>query len=353
MTEQKQIVKSILLIMPEAMVKKYRRLFLHEGFICKAVDSGFYALTMLEREKPSLIIATEDIEDLEVHDLLEIIEIDPDLSGTSIIVLSENVDAESNDRCMSLSRDSEFKDILATANDLLEKNGSFVLEEVLEKDNKAEEVEEPVQVGRYSATRSDSDASTIDEAIIDDDNDEKQTNDIIVDEISGDVLLSTATPDSNLETKISLGDTENSDVESSLNVASLNAGDLNDIQDNTQTPADIRYDVSDAQISGDLATDQLIELIKTFAMGSRGLLIVRTSKADGRLLLEQNRLLKAEYNFNQGKHAFDALLYDALNEHKVSYYFKRYDTASSNKGSNGKGVALNYLFKTSRYLVET
>ena len=35
------------------------------------MDSGFYALTMLEREKPSLIIATEDIEDLEIHDLLE------------------------------------------------------------------------------------------------------------------------------------------------------------------------------------------------------------------------------------------------------------------------------------------
>jgi len=118
-------------------------------------------------------------------------------------------------------------------------------------------------------------------------------------------------------------------------------------------PADIRYDTSDAQITGELATDQLIDLIKTFSMGSRGLLIIRTTKADGRLLLEQERLLKAEYNYAVGKEAFDALLYDALKEHKASYFFKRYGNASSSNGSKGKGVALSYLLKKTENLVES
>ena len=87
-------------------------------------------------------------------------------------------------------------------------------------------------------------------------------------------------------------------------------------------------------------------------MGSRGLLIVRTAKSDGRLLLEHGRLLKAEYDNSQGQEAFNALLRNALSEHKVSYFFKRYDNASSSKGSTGKGVALSYLLKVSGDLVK-
>lgn len=324
--------------MPEDMVKKYRRRFLQEGFICKAVDSGFYALTMLEREKPSLIIATEDIEDLEIHDLLEIIDSDSDLSDTRIIVLSKNMDKQSNERCMTLSIDSTFEAILATAYQLI----GIHTEEALE----AMPIDTADSVNLFN------------EQI-----EEKLTNNIIVDdEPSEDSSDNTGDSSS----KITIGragaalkstSPENTNPESATLTANVEKQNqsisLGNHATSGSTPADVRYDTSDAQITGEVASDQLVELINTFAMGSRGLLIVRTAKADGRLLLEQSRLLKAEYDGSQGQEAFNGLLYNAMNAERVSYFFKRYDNASSSKGSTGKGVALSYLLKVSGDLIKS
>lgn len=321
MTELNPDTKNVYLIMPDDMVKKYRRRFLKEGFICKAVDSGFYALTMLEREKPSLIIATEDIEDLEIYDLLEIIDSDPDLSETHIIVLSENLEPHANRRCMTLSRDSDFEAILATAYQLLTID--------------VEATEDMIPV---DATDSVSLFNVGDDSS--DQVDEKQTNNIILDD--------TRVNDSGLDVFKQQPNTLSAinSIEDQLGTDNFDSLDtFEDDPISRHRPADVRYDTSDAQITGELATDQLLELIKTFAMGARGLLIVRTAKADGRLLLEHDRLLKAEYNNIAGQDAFNALISNALSEDRVSYFFKRYDNTTVGKASQGKGVALSYLMK--------
>ena len=306
--------------MPDDMVKKYRRRFLQEGFICKAVDSGFYALTMLEREKPSLIIATEDIEDLEIYDLLEIIDSDPDLSATHIIVLSDNLEPHTNRRCMTLNRESEFEDVLSTAYQLL--------------NIRVDEANDMIPI-----------ASTDTVSLFQNTADAKLTNDISLDatSVDGNNSISANTPVvGNIENQFEGADFSTDGIDKDF-----------DAQAGAYQSADSRYDTSDAQISGELASDQLVELIKTFAMGSRGLLIVRTSKRDGRLLLEHDRLLKAEYDNSEGQGAFNALLYNVLNEDRVSYFFKRYDNTSATNGSRGKGVALSYLLKVSGEFVKS
>jgi len=308
MTKHDLDTKNIFLIMPDDMVKKYRRRLLQEGFICKAVDSGFYALTMLEREKPNLIIATEDIEDLEIHDLIEIIDDDPDLVETRIIVLSENLDAHNNDRCVTLDRESDFETILTTVHQLLS------VETSAEASVKTEEITEVVPEGTTESA-----------SHFNDQNVEETTNEITIDETLAD------------------GD----------NIVSGDTIVTNNPVNQHSSSADIRFDTSDAQISGELATNQLEELIKTFAMGSRGLLIVRAAKADGRLLLAHDRLLKAEYNNTEGQEAFNELLYDVLSEPKISYFFKRYETEATSQVSKSKGVDLSYLLKISDDLIKT
>ncbi len=305
--------------MPEDMVKKYRRRFLQEGFICKAVDSGFYALTMLEREKPNLIIATEDIEDLEIYDLLEIIDSDPDLSETHIIVLSENLDSHSNKRCMTLSRNSDFEAVLATAYQLLNVRVEVAADNI------------PINA----------------------DDSVSLFNDVIEEKANDDTFANTATlteDDASATANGKQNHLDNKTESVEFGTGSFEVGDDNQISNHI--PASIRYDTSDAQITGELATDQLVELIKTFAMGSRGLLIVRTPKADGRLLLEHDRLLKAEFNNTAGQEAFNALLQNVFLEDRVSYFFKRYDNALSSSASKGKGVALSYLLKISEDFVK-
>lgn len=334
MTKQTEVVQKILLIMPDDMVSKYKRRFLHEGFICKAVDNGFYALTMLEREKPSLIIATEDIEDLELEDLLEVIEIDPDLAATRMIVLSEDLNTLNSERCQTISKDSSFEDALATANQLLNREAEgTIADSDIEGVSLFDDLAENLTSENTDELASENSVDELEDISLSDD-----TNVTPVTPIAPNHSVAT-------------NSIENQIKDVSFDDDNETIGNVDTIGDDV--PADTRYDTSDAQITGELATDQLIDLIKTFSMGSRGLLIIRTSKADGRLLLEQERLLKAEYNYAAGKEAFDALLYDALNEPKASYFFKRYDNASSNNGSKGKGVALSYLLKNTGNLVES
>ena len=323
MTKDDLNTKNIFLIMPDDMVKKYRRRFLQEGFICKAVDSGFYALTMLEREKPSLIIATEDIEDLEIYDLLEIIDSDPDLSSTHIIVLSDDLEPHTNRRCMALSRESQFEDVLSTAYQLL--------------NIRVDEVSDTIPIANSDTA-----------SLFHNTDDTKLTNDIILEDTS---------VDENSSISANTDDTATVDtIENQYEGAGFGAKNIDekyDSQVGVYQSADLRYDTNDAQITGELASDQLVELIKTFAMGSRGLLIVRTSKKDGRLLLEHDRLLKAEYDNSEGQEAFNALLYNVLSEDRVSYFFKRYDNTSSTNAGRGKGVALSYLLKVSGEFVKS
>jgi CheY-like chemotaxis protein len=60
------------------------------GLYTQHAPSGLYALTMLERERPDLIVAKEDLGDMTGHELLEIVREDGSTNDTVFVLLAAN-----------------------------------------------------------------------------------------------------------------------------------------------------------------------------------------------------------------------------------------------------------------------
>jgi CheY-like chemotaxis protein len=60
------------------------------GLYTQHAPSGLYALTMLERERPDLIVSKEDLGDMTGHELLEIIREDGSTTDTVFVLLADN-----------------------------------------------------------------------------------------------------------------------------------------------------------------------------------------------------------------------------------------------------------------------
>lgn len=59
------------------------------GVSCQLADGGFYALTMLERDKPDAIVSSRDVLDMSGLDFYEIVRSDQSLDQTAFILLDE------------------------------------------------------------------------------------------------------------------------------------------------------------------------------------------------------------------------------------------------------------------------
>ena len=59
------------------------------GLYTQHAPSGLYALTMLERERPDLIVSKEDLGDMTGHELLEILREDASTNDTVFVLLAE------------------------------------------------------------------------------------------------------------------------------------------------------------------------------------------------------------------------------------------------------------------------
>ena len=66
----------------------------NEGLTCQLAEGGFYALTMLERNRPDAIIASRDVLDMDGFDLYEIIRSDENLSKVAFVLLDDAVAAQ-------------------------------------------------------------------------------------------------------------------------------------------------------------------------------------------------------------------------------------------------------------------
>ncbi len=75
------------------------------GISCQLADGGFYALTMLERDKPDAIISSYDVFDMSGIDFYEIVRSDDSLAETDFILMG----AEPNDL-------SQANDLVLSAN---------------------------------------------------------------------------------------------------------------------------------------------------------------------------------------------------------------------------------------------
>jgi CheY-like chemotaxis protein len=60
------------------------------GLYTQHAPSGLYALTMLERERPDLIVSKEDLGDMTGHELLEILREDNSTNDTVFVLLADN-----------------------------------------------------------------------------------------------------------------------------------------------------------------------------------------------------------------------------------------------------------------------
>ena len=60
------------------------------GLYTQHAPSGLYALTMLERERPDLIVSCEDLGDMTGHELLEILREDGSINDTVFVLLAES-----------------------------------------------------------------------------------------------------------------------------------------------------------------------------------------------------------------------------------------------------------------------
>jgi CheY-like chemotaxis protein len=60
------------------------------GLYTQHAPSGLYALTMLERERPDLIVSCEDLGDMTGHELLEIVREDGSTTDTVFVLLAKN-----------------------------------------------------------------------------------------------------------------------------------------------------------------------------------------------------------------------------------------------------------------------
>jgi len=60
-----------------------------DGVSCQLADGGFYALTMLERDKPDAIVSSRDVLDMSGLDFYEIVRSDSSLDQTAFVLLDE------------------------------------------------------------------------------------------------------------------------------------------------------------------------------------------------------------------------------------------------------------------------
>lgn len=77
-----------------------------EGLSCQLADGGFYALTMLERDKPDAIVSSFDVSDMSGLDFYSIVRSDDSLAQSAFILLDENAAAElqeANDLALAAS----------------------------------------------------------------------------------------------------------------------------------------------------------------------------------------------------------------------------------------------------------
>lgn len=76
------------------------------GISCQLADGGFYALTMLERDKPDAIVSSYDVFDMSGQDFYEIVRSDESLAQSSFILLDNSGDQLTEDHDLSLPSSS-------------------------------------------------------------------------------------------------------------------------------------------------------------------------------------------------------------------------------------------------------
>lgn len=91
--------------------------------IVERAESGFFALTMIERDMPDVIVADADVSDMTGQEFLEILRDDESMAQISVVLLDENAKASfaASEHEVILAKDAADTEILAAATRILQK----------------------------------------------------------------------------------------------------------------------------------------------------------------------------------------------------------------------------------------
>jgi len=83
-------MKVLLVISEPAQAAELSKVCAGANISCQLAEGGFYALTMLERDKPDAIVASKDVLDMAGLDFYEIVRSDESLEATAFVLLDED-----------------------------------------------------------------------------------------------------------------------------------------------------------------------------------------------------------------------------------------------------------------------
>jgi CheY-like chemotaxis protein len=115
-----------LMVMPSMLLSNVPDTFAKAGFQIHLAENATFALTMLERDQPDVIVSSDQLGDMSGRDLWEIVRSDPAMSNLIFILLDGSVAGKIPDSAkdLELSWMATASDIAKAAKDLLGMNNS-------------------------------------------------------------------------------------------------------------------------------------------------------------------------------------------------------------------------------------
>jgi CheY-like chemotaxis protein len=110
-----------LMVMPSMLLSSVPDAFAKAGFQIHLAENATFALTMLERDQPDLIVSSDQLGDMTGRDLYEIVRSDPALNAITFILLDGTTDNKLQDSAkeLELSWMTAASEIVKAAKDLL------------------------------------------------------------------------------------------------------------------------------------------------------------------------------------------------------------------------------------------
>jgi CheY-like chemotaxis protein len=115
-----------LMVMPSMLLSNVPDTFAKAGFQIHLAENATFALTMLERDQPDVIVSSDQLGDMSGRDLWEIVRSDPAMNSITFILLDGSTPSRIPDspKDVELSWMSTASDIAKAAKDLLGMNNS-------------------------------------------------------------------------------------------------------------------------------------------------------------------------------------------------------------------------------------
>jgi CheY-like chemotaxis protein len=113
-----------LMVMPSMLLSSVPDAFAKAGFQIHLAENATFALTMLERDQPDLIVSSDQLGDMTGRDLYEIVRSDPAMNNVTFILLDGTTGAKIADspKELELSWMTPTTEIVKSAKDLLGMN---------------------------------------------------------------------------------------------------------------------------------------------------------------------------------------------------------------------------------------